>query len=220
MFSPDRCSYYQRRLADVTLISAGGVPSLQIAPGFTGLPFLILGTSFSDNGVSINVPTVVPFATQVSLSALMQFNDIAAFYREFQVLRVELEFQLLVGESSAGVVLTPEVITYTDPEDASPPASVPNAEAFADVGRKTLSSGYVYRKTFVPQPQILMYNSAVSSAYGYAARPRDIWYFTDGAIQMPFYGVKGLIRNFPCPLTSPLAVRVAGTVQFRCRRIR
>jgi hypothetical protein len=148
----------------------------------------------------------------------MQVNDLQAMYLEYQTLAVQVEFQSNFGDSASGNALHPELILYTDNEDANPPTTVQIAEAHNDVTRHVMDGSKIIRRNFIPRPSFNLFGTGLSTDYAYLANPRAMWLNLNASADAPHYAFKGLFRQFPLSLTQTPAIRIALTVWLACRR--
>jgi hypothetical protein len=203
----------------MTLWTDGSTVQLNGPPSYTGALPIVLGTPFPESvplgGVAL---VVVPWASNIALQALSQYSDIQAMFREYQIVDSQFEFQFLNagGYQEAVSCVVPELHIYTDPVDAIAPTSVIQSDAFSDCDRAVMTADRPSCYRTCPKPVQVTYESALASAYVDNDNVKDLWYSTQD-IATPFYGMKGLFRNFSNNAAMGL-VRISGVVTLRLRR--
>jgi hypothetical protein len=222
LYSPDAVYRLRRNLADCLVSTPSGlVPTAQFMPGFSGTPWVILGSPVTELSPQAGTTYIAqPFALQFSLDALTQYLDIQGFFTEFRVVAVTFHTKTLVG--TAGLInvggAAPEVWQSVWPDDATPPSTIQIQEQ--RVNRKKLLLGnQELCMTVSPRPAVQMYNSATSSSYVYMSNV-DTWASTINGATMPWYSITGVIRNFFAQAGSGLNVRFEAEAFIEFRRPR
>jgi hypothetical protein len=221
--SPEREFTFTRRSLDLYLswVAPGGIFNVALPPGSSGDVFAQFGTPGSDNGSSV---AYVPFSLQFAVTCLGQYVDILSLFAEYQIRRVQLKIENMMGDSYNGSIGSPlpEVITAIDPTLLTPPALIQTFESYADNQRSMLSNRHPHVRSCVPRPQW-----TVDAPAGYAgsstvipADPRAYWYPTTFSSPQLFNGIVGVIRNFYNAAGSGAIVRMSLMVDIAVRRPR
>jgi hypothetical protein len=216
---PDRVFLLNRRVAELTCYwTAGTSFNSPVPPGSSSTPFISFGTPFPDVG-PIGSPYCVPFALNFSLVGLGQANDIGVMFLDFQVRALQMEIAFLAGDAyNSGVSsMLPELISGVDVTDANAPTTVGQVESLGNSVRQVLNQEKPHVVSLIPRPSVQVYGG-MTADYGYLSNVKDIWYSTTNSSSMPFYGYKGVIRNWCSVNGSGAIVRFSATVQLALRR--
>lgn len=220
-FSPDNVYRLRRNLADALVaLPSGTSPTVQFMPGFTGTPWLILGSPLTELSPNSSTYLAQPFACSFTLDAFPSYNDIFQMFSEFRVMGVKFTVKTLNGASGlmniGGVV--PEVWMSAWPEDQTPPGTVATQEQRVNI-KRCLTGNASLNMTVAPRPAIQLFQSPLASAYGYMPNV-DFWASTQDANKMPWYATTGVIRNFFAQAGSGFNVRFEAEAFIEVRRPR
>jgi len=217
--SPDTVLMINRRTADLTLaINSGGSFALFPPVGFSGTPFLALGAAFSDNPVPGPATQSIGFAMQLVIESLAQSNDILGLFAEYQIRGVQIEFESLMGDSYNPTFPLPEVITAIDPTAASAPTSTLTIEAYGNTKRMVLTNQRRHNVRLRPRIASQVFGSSLVTSYVYEANQDALWIPSNNGTSPPYYGLVGIVRNFPTAIGNGCQIRISGSVQVAMRR--
>jgi hypothetical protein len=210
---------FNRRSADLTLaINTAGLFTLFPPVGFSGLPFFILGSPFSDNPVPGPSTQTIGFALNFVIESLAQSNDILGMFAEYQVRALKITFQSLMGDSYNSTFPLPEMVTAVDPTAASAPVSTLTVEAYGNSQRAVLTQERPHIVKLRPRIASQVFGSTLTTSYVSEAAANSLWVASNNGTSPPYYGLVGVFRNFPTPIGSGCQVRISCEAEIAVRR--
>jgi len=220
-FSPDNVFRLRRNLADALVaLPSGLAPTVQFMPGFVGTPWLLLGAPLTELSPNASVYLAQPFACSFTLDSFPAYADVLQMFSEFRVMGVKFTIKTLNGASGLVNIggVTPEVWMSAWPEDQTPPSTIAIQEQRVNV-KRCLTGNTSLSMTVAPRPAIQMFQSPLSSAFGFMPNV-DFWASTQDANKMPWYATTGVIRNFFASAASGFNVRFEAEAFIELRRPR
>jgi hypothetical protein len=219
----DSVFIFSRRCADLSVFcTSGGAISILVPPGFTGTPFMNLGTVGTDISPPGQSLIFATFAFGLDVTSLAQSNDLLSMFAEYQIRNCHFTAETLMGDSYNPTIQSPlpEIITVIDPTVATAPALVQTLMSYSNTQRQTLTLEHPHKRTFVPRPAVQVYGSVLATSYAANDRFTDLWFASNNTTQPPLYGLVVALRNFVSPVGSGVNVRFSCNVDVACRRPR
>jgi len=192
---------------------------LQFMPGFSGTPWVIMGTGIADITPDATGRTAIPLSCQFTLDALAANTDIISMFAEYRIAAVKYTFTSQNG--SAGQVnvngLVPEIWASAWPNDAVPPSTIQVQEQRI-CQRKAVTALDPLVMIIAPRPAIELYQSPILTGFAYASN-QDTWIST-GSPSLPCYAISAMVRNFSSIGNSGQNVRISAEAFLEFRRLR
>lgn len=217
----DEPRYLKRAMLD-GVFTTSGAGAVNVSDYSGAIPvWLSLGTVVADFGGSASGALQYGFGVTASLSALPAAAEITTLFREFQIVKLELLIESIMGDSYNGAAGSPiaQINVAYDPSDNTPAASYPAQIQYANNKVYNLVNAHPIRRVCVPKPAIAAYSSAIATAYAYPTSSAAQWFDCNVPL-VPHYGYKCWVRNQINAANSGFGFRVTPILHIMMRRPR
>ena len=156
------------------------------------------------------------FSITSYLGAVINASKLTNLYQRYQIEKLEVEMDLIVGESYNGVASAlPTLYSVVDYGDAVAPTSLADVSNFQNIVEHPVVLNKPFKRTFYPKAAASYFISGVATGYG--TMPKDTW-FDNASANIPHYGPKFWIRNFNVSgLNTGMGIRVRPTLFLKMK---
>lgn len=176
-------------------------------------PWLTLSAVNNDEGGVTNTGQF-GFSITPYLNAVIGVAKLTDLFQRYQIEKIEIEIDLIVGESYNAVASAlPTLYSICDYGDAVAPASLADVTNFQNLITHPIVLNKPFKRTFYPKAAASFFVSAVTVGYG--TMPKDTW-FDNASPGVPHYGPKFYIRNFNVSgLNTGMGLRIRPTLYLK-----
>jgi hypothetical protein len=187
-------------------------------PGFSGTPWVVLGTTIADISPNAASYGAIPLSCKFSLDAFPNYADIANLFAEYRVAGVVFTFSSQNGSAGLDNVggIVPEIWASPWPESDVPPTTIIQQESRVCT-RRCVSGFNTLVMPIAPRPAVQMYQSPTTTGYVFMSN-QDTWASTASTVSMPWYALTAIIRQFLLTNNSGMNVRISAEAFIECRR--
>lgn len=192
------------------------------ANDYSGSPPTWLSTTVvaADFNGSSSASMQYGWSVVATLAGLPNAAEITNFFREYQIVKMDLKIELCCGDSynsGAGSPLCSINCAY-DPSDNTPATSYPAQIQYANNKAFELVNGKPILRKCVPKSAQSVFSSAIATGYGYSTG-RPLWLDCNIPL-VPHYAFKLWTRGQIAVAGSGFAFRVTPTLHVMMRRPR
>jgi len=182
--------------------------------GLAGPPAWLSLSAVSTDAGGVTNTGQFGFSVTTFLSAVLNYAQFASLFQRYQIEKVEIKCELMVGESYNGVASAlPTIYSAFDPNDSVAPNTLARIRGFESCQEHVLTLNKPHVRTFYPKAAQNVFVSALAT--GYASVPAGTW-FDCAYPGVAFYGGKFYVRNFNVSgLNTGMGIRITPTVYMK-----
>lgn len=206
--------HYKRVMPEGVMYSSAVNTVSVIDPGLAGPPGWLSLSGVSTDVGGVTATGQFGFSVTPYLSGVTDYLKLTNLYQRYQIEKMEIEIDLIVGESYNGVASAlPTLYSICDYGDAVAPTSLAAVSNFQNVVEHPMVLNSPFKRTFYPKAAASFYISAAATGYG--TMPPNTW-FDNASPGIPHYGPKFFIRNFNVSgLNTGMGLRIRPTLYLK-----
>jgi len=208
--------HFKRAMSEGVMYSSGVNTVSVVDDGLAGPPPWLTLSGVSTDAGGVTATGQFGFSITPYLNAVIGVAKLTDLYQRYQIEKVDVEIDLIVGESYNGVASAlPTLYSIVDYGDAVAPTTLAAVTNFSNLIEHPMVLNKPFKRTFYPKAAAAYFVSAVTVGYG--TMPKDTW-FDNASPGIPHYGPKFWIRNFNVSgLNTGMGLRIRPTLYLKMK---